>query len=163
MRAQSSEGAPPLVSSHYLQMSDGSVYPHQGRLEYMDNRIDPQTGMATVRATFPNPDRLLLPGQFVNLLTRSGTGDLAPVVPLASLLADASGSYVLLVNNESQVEHRNVSIRLRTGTHAIISSGLEGGELLIVEGLQRVRRGQTVDVTNAGPESLAQGRAGEQS
>ena len=151
MRGQT-DGAAPRGSTHYLDLADGSTYASQGELEYMDNRIDPQTGMVVVRARFPNPDRLLLPGQFVSMVTYQGAGERAPVVPLGSLLMDASGAYVLLVNETSMVERRNVRVRNRTATHAVIESGLEGGELLIVDGIQKVRPGRQVDVTNAGPE-----------
>ncbi len=151
MRGQAT-GVAPRVSTHYLELPDGSIYAKQGELEYMDNKIDPQTGMATVRARFPNPERLLLPGQFVSLVTYQGVDQKAPLVPLGSLLMDARGAYVLLVDEKSAVERRDVKIRNRTGTHAVIESGLEGGELLIVDGIQKVRPGRQVDVTNAGPE-----------
>jgi membrane fusion protein (multidrug efflux system) len=97
-----------------------------------------------MRASFPNPERTLIDGQFANVVLRSEAAEPSLVVPLASLQVDQAGPYLLVVNGQDQVEQRRVTLGQEQGTEIVIQDGLEPGERVIVEGLQKVRPGQEV-------------------
>jgi len=94
-----------------IKLPDGEIYGHKGSFDFIDNKVDEKTGTVLVRARFPNPDRLLLPGQFVTMVIEREKPMEAVLVPQAAVLTDQGGAYVLLVNQQNKVESR----RIRTG------------------------------------------------
>ena len=144
---RASEGLEPLAYTPRLQLVTGDEYPHPGQINYANNRINASTGTVTVTAVFPNPDGILVPGQFTRvLLERSDVRDLL-VIPQAAVLEDMQGRYVYIIDNDDQVQRRNVQLGQRQGVDWVVESGLENGSRVIVNGIQKVRPGMTVTGT----------------
>lgn len=133
----------------YVQLSNNEVYPHTGHIDYVANRIDEKTGTIEVRATIPNPDGMLRPGQYVRVKVQSAGEIDVLMVPQAAVQADQAGPFVLVVNNSNQVTREEVLLGDRIMSQVIVQGGLEAGERVIVKGLQKVRPGQTVRVQHA--------------
>lgn len=124
-----------------IRLPDGTVYEHPGEFDFLDNKIDEKTGTVLVRAEFANPDKLLLPGQFVTVVIERKEAKDAIVVPQAAVLTDQGGHYVLLVNDENKVEVRRIETGQRFGANWSLSKGLQAGERIILFGAQKVRPG----------------------
>lgn len=132
-----------------VELPNGTDLPEEGQLVFFDNRVDPATGTIALRARFDNVDGFLVPGAFVNV--RIGNRDLKPrdVIPQAALQQDQQGQFVLVVGEDGLVEQRYVTLGATSGTDVVVTGGLATGEQVIVEGLQRVRRGQPVEAVSA--------------
>lgn len=141
-----------------IKLSNGPIYEHQGQVGFVDNRVDERTGTVTVRATFPNPNKLLLPGQFVTVLVEREEPSIELLVPQASIQQDQAGKYVLIVNDQNRVDTRRVVVGEQYGgTDWVVKEGLEVGELIIFEGSQKVRPGVAVQPTTVTPSKPAEG------
>lgn len=127
-----------------LILEDGSVYPLPGKLEFSDLAVDPETGAVNLRALFPNPKHELLPGQYVRVRFNQGQLEGSLRVPQAAVMAGEQGQFVLIVNAENKVEPRPIETAGMSGPDWLVSGGLQGGEQVIVNGLQKVRPGATV-------------------
>jgi membrane fusion protein (multidrug efflux system) len=101
----------------------------------------------TVRAQLPNPDGLLVPGGVVAVTTERGAPEPALVVRQSAVLLDQAGRYVLVVGDDKKVEQRRVTTSVEQGRDIVVTNGLKEGELVIVEGIQKVRPGQVVTAT----------------
>jgi membrane fusion protein (multidrug efflux system) len=133
-----------------VKLPDGSMYENPGEIDFVSNTVDPRTGTVSVRATFANPDALLMPGQFVTVVIESREATRQMVVPQAAVQEDQQGPFVLVVDAQNQVVARYVKVGTTDGTDWIVESGLTVGESVIVEGLQKVRAGVAVNpVTQA--------------
>lgn len=137
----------------YLQ--SGQVYPHKGSLDFTDLAVDPGTGAVSLRAVIPNPERRLLPGMFVRLKLTIGQLQGAYLVPQASVLRDAQGAYVLIVDTDENVQQKRVELKTRTSSEWVVSGELQDGDRVIVAGLQKVRPGARARVANADAGSAA--------
>lgn len=144
----------------HLTMPGGTPYNHPGKVAFLGNEVDPKTGTVSVYADFPNPDRLLLPGAFVNVEVRRATPEKRPLVPVAAVQTDKSGSYVLVVGPDSKVKQQQIKIGRQVGQDFIVDNGLSGGERVIVAGVQKVQPGQTVTATEAPPSPAAENTPG---
>ncbi len=134
-----------------LVLADGTVHPHVGRIDFVDNTVDPKAGTVRVRVVVPNPEKILLPGQYANVRLLMGQDEKALLVPEQAILADQGGSYVLVVQDDGTVQSRTVVPTQRVGGMRVIQSGLAAGERVLVDHLQQARPGmkvaaQTVDV-----------------
>lgn len=138
-----------------IRLSDSSIYPLAGEVDFVDNRIDPTTGTIQVRTTFPNPDALLLPGQYVTVVLAEAEPTVHPVIPQAAVQENQTGAFVLVVDEENKVEARQVTMGQRIETQWVVLDGLREGELVIVEGMQKVRPGGVVEPTYANPQPQA--------
>ncbi len=127
-----------------IKLPNGRRYEHEGRFDFVDNKVDEKTGTVLIRAEFPNPDRLLLPGQFVTVVIERKQAVDKIVVPQAAVLTDQAGYYVLIVNDEAKVESRRIETGQRFGASLVVNKGLETGEQVILYGIQKVRPGLTV-------------------
>ncbi|MBB3659221.1 membrane fusion protein (multidrug efflux system) [Rhizobium sp. BK650] len=134
-----------------LRLSNGQPYTEPGTIEFFGNEIDPATGTLAVLALFPNPDALLIPGQFVTVVISEREKTLRPVVPLGAVQQDRDGKYVLLVNAQNAVELRRIKTGEQIEGSWVVEDGLKGGEKLIVDGLQNVSEGLVVEPTEALP------------
>jgi membrane fusion protein (multidrug efflux system) len=133
-----------------LLLEDGSEYPQAGTLQFTDITVDPGTGSVTVRALFPNPQGVLLPGAFVRARIDQGTDDRAMLVPQDGVTHDRTGrATVLVVGANNTVALRTVSATRTLGTNWVVESGLNDGERVVVSGVQRVQPGTLVRATNA--------------
>jgi len=129
------------------RLPDGTVYEHPGRIDFADIEVDENTDTITIRAEFPNPERLLVDGQFVNVFVETEQPQQEIVITESALQVDQAGRYVLTVNSESMVEQRRVETGQTLEGRVIVASGLNEGDRVIVEGLQKVRPGQEVQAT----------------
>ena len=133
-----------------LLLEDGSVYPHAGVLKVSGVTVNTGTGSVTLRALVPNPDRLLLPGMYVRAVLEQGVVEQALLVPQQGITRTASGSAsALVVAADSRVERRSISVDRAIGNRWQVTQGLQAGDRVIVEGLQRVKVGDTVSVVPA--------------
>lgn len=132
-----------------LVLPDGSDYAEQGQIEFANNRVDPQTGTVSIRATFANPQRLLLPGQYVTVQIRRDQPEQRPVVPVASVQQDQQGSYVLVLDDQNRVQRRPVETGAQVDQSLVVEKGLTAGETVVVGGVQKVRPGMVVQPTPA--------------
>jgi membrane fusion protein (multidrug efflux system) len=133
----------------HLRLTDGSTYPHPGVTNFLDVQVDPNTDTVSVRAQLPNPDRVLIPGGVVGVTTERGAPRSALLVPQSAVQLDQAGRYVLLVDDAKKVELRRITTGIEQGRNIVVTAGLKQGELVIVEGIQKVRPGQVVSATVA--------------
>lgn len=128
-----------------LTLEDGGVYKHKGRLELTEVSVDPSSGAVTLRAVFPNPDGLLLPGMFVRAEIIEGVREDAILVPQQAITRNRQGEGVAyVVSAEGKVEERIVRTERAIGDRWIVAAGLKPGERIVVEGFQRFRPGDEV-------------------
>ncbi len=133
-----------------LTLDDGTPYPLQGTLKFSEVSVEPTTGSVTLRAEFPNPDRKLLPGMFVHALLNEGEQQAAILVPQQAVARDVRGTpTVWVVKPDSSVERREVETLRTVGNAWLIGSGIQDGEQVITEGVQRVRPGIKVTPVDA--------------
>ena len=126
-------------------------FPHQGTIDFVDNRLDTNTGTRHMRCSFPNPDGLLTPGLFVRIRFLYGELQKVILIPEEAITADQDRKYVYVINDKDQIEHRQVKIgKIRGGLRAV-TEGLKGDERVVVKGVQRVRPGVTVVAKPAAP------------
>lgn len=134
-----------------LTLEDGSEYAYEGRLEFSEVSVDQGTGSVTLRATFPNPERELLPGMFVHARLFGGLMSEAILVPQQGVTRNTKGeATAMVVNAENRVELRTLEAERTVGNHWLVSEGLNPGDRLITEGLQFIRPGIEVEVVPAG-------------
>lgn len=127
-----------------LLLEDGSVYPLKGKTFFADMAVDPGTGSIALRAEFPNPRRDLLPGMFVRVRFPEAIANNAIRVPQRAVLAGPQGQFVMVVGAEDKVRPQPVKTAGMMEGDFIITSGLVGGEQVIVNGLQKARPGTVV-------------------
>jgi membrane fusion protein (multidrug efflux system) len=134
-----------------VSLPDGTPYEHPGKLNFFDVRVDPGTDTLAVRAEVPNPDRTLIDGQFVGVRVERGAPKQVLAVSQAAVQADQAGPYVLVVGADDKVEARRVKLGLAEGVQVVVEEGLDAGERVIVEGIQKVRPGMAVEVSEEPP------------
>ena len=127
-----------------LVMENGEPYPQAGRLLFSDVSVDESTGAVSMRAAFPNPQRLLLPGMYVRARLEQGVNEAAITVPQQAVVRGAEGSSVMVVGSDNKVLARPVKAEAAAGDKWIVSEGLKGGERIIVEGFQKAKPGAVV-------------------
>ncbi|HEY6720965.1 MAG TPA: efflux RND transporter periplasmic adaptor subunit [Burkholderiales bacterium] len=133
-----------------LLLEDGTQYPLAGKLEFTDITVDPNTGSVTVRAVFPNPDHVLLPGMFVRARIDEGVNDQAAIVPQVGVTHDAKGqATALVVDRDNKVTQRVLQATRTLGDTWVVERGLSEGERVIVAGVQKVQPGMTVRAMEA--------------
>jgi membrane fusion protein (multidrug efflux system) len=135
--------------SPQLLLPDGTAYARPGRIEFINNQIDPTTGTVAVRATFDNPDNILLPGQYVSVTVQVGRPQALPSVPQTAVLQDEQGSYVFVVDKDNRVQKRPIKTGIRTETGLAVESGVQAGETVVVDGIQKARPGIVVQPVSA--------------
>tara|TARA_R110000787_G_scaffold52178_4_gene123004 strand:+ start:4042 stop:4800 length:759 start_codon:yes stop_codon:yes gene_type:complete len=142
-----------------LLLPNGKTYPIEGRLQFSEVTVDPSTGAVTLRATFPNPGGVLLPGMYVRARLVDGVRQAAILAPQQGVARDPRGrATALVVNAENKVEQRFVTTDRAIGDRWVVTSGLKSGDRLIVDGLLRAKPGLTV--TPKAPQPRRTGSAG---
>lgn len=130
-----------------LKLDTGDAYAQSGKLEFAEANIDETTGTFTVRAEFPNPERILLPGMFVRAVIQEGIAENSFLLPQRAVGRNTKGEATAkFVSAEGKVEERVLVTRRNIGNNWLVDSGVKDGERIIVEGGQLVRSGQTVTV-----------------
>jgi len=141
-----------------LILEDGTVYPHEGTLQFREVKVDPTTGSVILRMVFPNPERVLLPGMFVRAVIKEGVKEDAILVPQQAVMRTPKGApYVLVVGPNDEVERRMLQLDRAIGDKWLVVSGISAGDRVIVEGLQFVRPGMRVKAAPFNPEKGATG------
>jgi membrane fusion protein (multidrug efflux system) len=130
-----------------VRLITGKEYPHPGVWNFTDVQVNQQTDTLLMRATLPNPERLLVDGEFATVVVKERKEQPRIVVPQAALQLDQAGTFVLVVNPDNKVELRRVTPGPIDGSDIVITDGLKQGEQVIVDGIQKVRPGQVVSVT----------------
>jgi membrane fusion protein (multidrug efflux system) len=144
-----------------IRFSDGQVYGEAGRVDFIDTALNRETDTLLIRASLPNPVRAgvntglsgsrgLLDGQFVTVLLEGAEPVQAIAIPRAAVAQDQQGFFVFIVDAEGRAQRRNIRLGRSTPETAIVESGLNEGDRVISEGVQRVRPGQPVNAAPAG-------------
>ena len=134
-----------------LKLENGAMYPHEGRLQFTDVSVDESTGMVSLRALFPNPEHILLPGMYVRAVIAEGVDENALLVPQRALRRDPKGQASgHLEDGGGKVDVRLVDVGRTVGDSWQVLSGLKPGDRVIVEGGQNVRPGMSVKIRGEG-------------
>lgn len=128
-----------------LRLPNDTTYDESGQLDFADTKIEQGMGTVELRASFANPNGIILPGLFVTLVTESQEKELMSMVPQAAVQANQQGQFVLVVDQSNTVKQRHVVLGRRINSMWLVIEGLEQGEKVIIEGLQKVRAGVTVN------------------
>ncbi len=129
-----------------LRRADGSIYPRKGKVNFSDVRVSPTTGTREVRAEVPNPDGALRPGEFARVILHGAVRPHAVTVPQRAVLEGPQGKFVYLVSEKGTAEIRPVEAGPWSGEQWIITSGLKGGEKVIVDGVMKLGPGAPVKI-----------------
>jgi membrane fusion protein (multidrug efflux system) len=133
----------------YIQLADGSRYAQAGKADFVDVTVSQGTDTVQVRATFPNPNRMLVDGQLVTVVAELGKPQPTLLIPQQALQMDQAGPFVLVVDGGNKVEVRRIEVGPAPGAQVSVTKGLKAGEKIITEGVQKVRPGDAVHVTEA--------------
>ncbi len=143
----------PTVS---ITLPDNSVYPHLGIVDFAEPQVDPRTGTFSVRAEMPNPDHVLLPGQFTKVKLLLDVRANATVVPQKALIIEKGGAFVFVMRRDSTVERRFIELGPEFENDVVVERGLLPGEMIVSEGYHKLTPGVKVRVSNAKPEGEQQ-------
>jgi membrane fusion protein (multidrug efflux system) len=158
-RAIQQRGADPANVKVEVTLPDDSLYEHTGKLDFVDVTTDPSTDTVTLRAALPNPDGILVDGQYVRIALQSSEAKEAILIPQSALQLDQQGAFVLVVDTDSQAQIRRVVTGPAQGSLIAVVQGLAAGDLVITEGVQKARPGQPVSATPPVEPPAATGQA----
>ena len=127
-----------------LILSDGSVYDYKGKVDFVDRNVDPTTGAILVQASYPNPDKLLRPGLFAKVRAEIKVVKDGILVPQRSVIELQGKFSVLVVDEKNTVQNRQVVVGPKIKEFWLINEGLEPGEMVIYEGIQKAKEGMVV-------------------
>jgi len=134
-------------------LSDGSAHPHQGKVDFIDNVVDPKANTVTMRAVVPNPEKTLLPGVYVQARLFLADFPDTPLIPEQAVAEDQGGTYVYVVGPDNKVQTRRVKTPYTYKGYRIVPKGLKAGEKVIIEGMQLVRPDMVVRTKPASSEA----------
>ncbi len=148
-----------------ILLEDGTEFSHKGTLEFSEVSVDPTTGSYALRVKVDNPDQVLMPGMYVRAVVGSGVRENALLVPMQGIARDAKGdTTAMVVGKDNKVEVRPVKVSRALGDKWLVEDGLQPGDKVIVEGLQKIQPGMPVQATEKGaaPAAPAAPAAGKQ-
>lgn len=148
----------PTVS---ITLPDNNIYPHKGIVDFAEPQVDPRTGTFSVRAEMPNPQHVLLPGQFTKVKLLLDVRERAIVVPQKSLIIEKGGAYVYVVRKDSTVERRFIELGPEFQNNVVVERGLASNEQIVTEGNHKLTPGLKVSIQKPIPASTQQEKAGE--
>lgn len=128
-----------------LILSDGSIHNHKGIVEFVDRQVDPTTGSILLQASFPNPEGIIRPGQFARINASVRTIKNGILIPQRSVMEMQGIHNVYVINNENKVELRRIKVGPTVDSFWLVDEGLNNGEKVVYEGLQKVKPGMTVN------------------
>jgi membrane fusion protein (multidrug efflux system) len=147
VRARLASGRAPTVR---VGLADGTEHPEPAELTFVDNAVEAESGTVRARAVLPNPERRLVPGQFLRARLEGVTVPAAVSVPRRAVMSSAQGSFVWLVGEGDVVDLRPVRIDLTVGDVVVVAEGLAGGERVVIEGVLKVQPGVKVAIAAPG-------------
>ncbi len=136
-----------------VTLADNSVYPERGLVDFAEPQVDPKTGTFSVRAELPNPDYVLLPGQFTRVKLLLDVRQNAITVPVKSLVIEKGGAYVYVVRPNNKVEKRFIELGPEIGNNVVVERGLATGERVVIEGYHKLSPGMEVRVVEVAPDN----------
>lgn len=128
----------PIVT---VTLADNSEYPYKGIVDFADPQVDPKTGTFSVRAEMPNPERVLLPGQFTKVRALLDVREHATVVPQKALIIEKGGAYVFVMRRDSVAERRFIELGPEFDNNVVVERGIVPGEMLVTEGYHKLTPG----------------------
>lgn len=129
-----------------------AIAPASGTISFVDNQVDQTTGTIRIKATFPNSNRRLWPGQFVNVQVRLTSNPNAIVVPTVAVQAGPEGQYVYIVKADQTVEMRTVEVERTAGQETVLKQGVKAGETVVIDGQLRLVPGSKISVKGGNPQ-----------
>jgi membrane fusion protein, multidrug efflux system len=146
LRTLAEQAAPSDIGRIPVQMGTGTTdgTPYQGRMQLIDNQVDPKSGTVRVRAIFDNADGRLIPGQFARLLMGQPKPEQALLISERAVGTDQNKKFVMVVGSDNKAEYREVALGVSVDGMRVVTGGLHAGERIVVKGLQRVRPGAVV-------------------
>ena len=146
--------SPGRDSTFRVVLPDNSEYFYKGNLSVIDRAIDPQTGTIKIRAIFPNKERILRPGLNCKIKILSENSGIQLTVPSKAIIEQMSEFLVYFIDNNNVVRQRRITVGPSIGDKTIVRSGLAEGDMIVVDGLQKIRDGQTVSFSDPGKEDI---------
>ncbi len=140
--------SPNPTTAFELLLADGSLYPEQGRFDFMDRSVDPSTGTILIQASFPNPDLLIRPGQFAKVRVRTELRPDAVLIPQRAVREFQGRHLAYVVEADGTARERQLVLGPAYGDRYMVEDGVEPGEHIVLEGVQKVREGITVQATD---------------
>lgn len=137
-----------------ITLADNSVYPLKGYVDFAEPQVDPQTGTFSVRAEMPNPDRVLLPGQFTKVKLLLDVREGATVIPRKAVTIEKGGAYVYVVRRDTTVERRFIELGPEFENNLVVERGLVAGENVVNEGIHKLAPGIKVELVDEMEETL---------
>lgn len=131
-----------------ITLADNSVYPYKGLVDFAEPQVSPKTGTFSVRAEMPNPDHVLLPGQFTKVHALLDVRENATVVPQKALIIEKGGAYIFVMRRDSTAERRFIELGPEFGNKVVVERGLAPGETIISEGYHKLTPGIKVRVAS---------------
>lgn len=132
-----------------ITLADNTIYPYKGLVDFAEPQVDPRTGTFSVRAEMPNPERVLLPGQFTKVKLLLDVRESATVVPLKSVIIEKGGAYIYVMRKDSTVERRFIELGPEFQNQVVVERGLAPGEDIVIEGYHKLNPGMKVKVSPA--------------
>ena len=147
------------VYTAHLRLLDGAMYDTAGVVDFIATQVDPDTGAIRARASFPNTDNHIMPGQYVRIHMDGDILVNAVIIPQKAVLTTQQGTLVMVVDKDNKVQPRPVRLGVSIGENYLVDEGLQGGERIVLEGLIKARSGAVVRVIT--PEAQQQGQTGK--
>lgn len=138
-----------------ITLSDGSAYPHQGQVVQVDKGLTGSTGTLSLKAEFPNPERILVPGMFARVVVVGEVKKGALLVPQRAVQEILGKSFITVVGEGEKAESRAVKLGAKYGNYQVVEDGLAASDIVIVEGLTKIRAGSPVKPTMMQPDEIA--------
>jgi membrane fusion protein (multidrug efflux system) len=129
-----------------VQLADGSIYPYKGKIEFVNNEVDPSAGTIALRASLPNENNLLVPGDYIKVIASSTIPRKVIVAPQSAVSDSTQGYYVWFIDKEGKAQMKVVKVSDQIEQNWVIEEGLEAGDVIIVSGIQSLKPGIKVKI-----------------
>jgi membrane fusion protein (multidrug efflux system) len=129
-----------------LKLADGSIYPVLGKVQFVDNQIDPTAGTIALRATFPNEKGLLVPGDYINVVASSTKPRKVVLVPQVAVSDSTNGYFVYYIDKDNKAQIKPIKVDAPMGDFWIVKEGLSAGDKIVTKGLQKLAPGMPVKI-----------------
>lgn len=160
LTAASAEGKSFVPS---ITLPNGKSYDKAGELAFVSNQVDQTTGTVAVYANFPNPDGALLPGGYVTAILRKAEQQKLPIVPLSAVQQDRQGRYVFVLDTSNKVQERRIETSIQVQDGWAVTSGLQDGDTVVVQGVQKIQPGMEVTPTSVSFKNASQAGSSQNS